>query len=157
MKKKGGKISLPHKEKEEENIKLEFLRSRYESRKSGSGDINSDINSMVDSIRAVDEKIDELSENTDSKYSDKPDYEELKKRIEETREGSVYRVNCKNLDKRYLEYKKGEYNVYLFFFGLERLFGELNRECNELIDWFVHGYIERKEVEHEGIDSVFGI
>lgn len=55
-----------------------------------------------------------------------------------------------NLDINYLQYKCGKYDVREFMYGVEKLFGELTREFDELEEWILTGKIENKEVvNHE--------
>lgn len=54
-----------------------------------------------------------------------------------------------NLPVLYLDYKHGNYDAYQFICDVEKLFNELVREFDELVNIFIFGSIERKENEYE--------
>lgn len=60
-----------------------------------------------------------------------------------------------NLPVLYLDYKHGNYDAYQFIYDVEKLFNELVREFDELVNIFIYGSIEGEENEDEGTESVF--
>lgn len=57
-------------------------------------------------------------------------------------------LTVSNLDTNYLQYIRGKCDVNEFERSIEKLFGELIREFDELEEWFLTGKIENKEVNY---------